>query len=118
MVCSISEIQTDDYKAAGREAWYRKGFLDSLSLSLEVARNDNHSLIVGFGGLFAGLDTQDAIDRVGRAASRLVVVAHLHLAEQSQRKQLHAGDNENRGRDEQWTVLVHHVRAPEDLHDH
>src|SRR5579863_2616630 len=60
-------------------------------------------------GLFGSAQAHEAIDGVGRAMLRGVIVAHLQLAEQADGEHLDAGDDEHSADNEERTVLIHHV---------
>ena len=58
---------------------------------------------------FTALSAKDAVDEVRRTPGRLVVVAHLHLAEQSDSQHVQASQEKNCGKDHERAMLGHHI---------
>src|SRR5581483_9359002 len=64
------------------------------------------------------LRSQYALHRIRCALGRIVIVADLEFAEQPQRDQLHAGDDEHGGEEHQRPVLRHDVAVVDELGNH
>ncbi len=67
---------------------------------------------------FAALGAEDAIDKVGCAASGFVVVADLHFAEEADGQHVEAGEKQNRGENHQRAVIGDGVGVVEQLVNH